>query len=67
MSFLSVCLLVPFFAVMQRCLLFDKEGVFEKAEAMLRPTASRPACLVVGHPSVAHEQIVITVRQLRIS
>jgi hypothetical protein len=38
-----------------------------KAVVMLRPTISRPVCLVVGHPSGTHNQIFITVGHLQVS
>jgi hypothetical protein len=36
------------------------------SEVMFRPTVSRSACLGVMHPSGAHDQICITVQQLRV-
>jgi hypothetical protein len=39
---------------------------FLKSEIMLQLTVSRPACLGVGYSSWPHEQIFVTVRQLRI-
>jgi hypothetical protein len=38
-----------------------------KVEVILRSMVSLPFCLGVGHPSVAHDQIFITVGQLRAS
>jgi hypothetical protein len=41
-------------------------GSIVQSSLMLRPTVRRPACFGIKHPSGAYDQIIITVRQLRV-
>jgi hypothetical protein len=43
-----------------------KLSEFLSLSLMLRPTVSRPVSLGIKHPSMAYDQIFITVRQLRV-
>jgi hypothetical protein len=48
------------------CLLFILFCLSLSLNLMLRPTVSRPVCLVIKHSSVAYDQIFIIVSQLRV-